>query len=104
MLHETPEFKPKYDNFIGGKFIPPVDGEYFGANSPIDGKDFAQVARSNHKDIELALDAAHAAADSWGRTSPTQRAIILNKIADVMEANLEYLARVETVDNGKAIG
>ncbi|MCC5925976.1 MAG: aldehyde dehydrogenase [Bacteroidetes bacterium] len=103
MLHETPTFKARYDNFIGGKFIPPVDGEYFGANSPIDGKDFAQVARSNHKDIELALDAAHAAADSWGRTSPTQRAIILNKIADVMEANLEYLARVETVDNGKAI-
>lgn len=103
MLHQTPDFKEKYDNYIGGKFVPPVDGEYFGANSPIDGKDFSSVARSNAKDIELALDAAHAAADAWGRTSATQRAIILNKIADVMEANLEYLARVETVDNGKAV-
>ncbi|MCC5935140.1 MAG: aldehyde dehydrogenase [Balneolales bacterium] len=103
MLHAYPDFKEKYDNFINGKFVPPVDGEYFDAISPIDGKPFAKAARSNEKDIELALDAAHAAADAWGRTSPTQRAIILNKIADRMEENLEYLARVETVDNGKAV-
>lgn len=103
MLHDRPTFKEKYDNYIGGKFVPPVDGEYFGANSPIDGKDFAMVARSNEKDIELALDAAHKAAPAWNHSTPTQRAIILNKIADVMEENLEYLARVETVDNGKAI-
>ncbi len=103
MLHDRPTFKEKYDNYIGGKFVPPVDGEYFGANSPIDGKDFAKVARSNEKDINLALDAAHEAAPSWNNTSATERAIILNKIADRIEENLEYLARVETVDNGKAV-
>lgn len=103
MLHEMPSFKEKYDNYINGTFVPPVDGEYFGANSPINNKDFTQVARSNEKDINKALDAAHAAAPSWNATSATERAIILNKIADVMEENLEYLARVETVDNGKAI-
>lgn len=103
MLHERPEFKEKYDNYIGGEWVPPVDGEYFGANSPVDGNDFAQVARSNHKDIELALDAAHKAAESWGKTSAAERALILHRIADRMEENLEYLARVETIDNGKAI-
>ncbi len=103
MLHETPSFKDKYDNFINGEFVPPVDGEYFDAISPIDGKAFSKAARSNEKDIEKALDAAHAAADAWGRTSPTERAIILNKIADKMEENIEYLARVETIDNGKAV-
>ncbi|MCH8556791.1 MAG: aldehyde dehydrogenase [Balneolia bacterium] len=103
MLHQRPDFKEKYDNFIGGKFVAPVDGEYFDAISPVDGKPFAKVARSNEKDIELALDHAHEAADAWGRMSPTERAIILNKIADRMEENLEYLARVETIDNGKAI-
>lgn len=103
MLHERPDFKEKYDNFIGGKFVAPVDGEYFDAISPVDGKPFAKAARSNEKDIELALDHAHEAADAWGRMSPTERAIILNKIADRMEENLEYLARVETIDNGKAI-
>lgn len=103
MLHESPQFKEKYDNYINGEFVPPADGEYFDAISPIDGKGFAKVARSNETDINRALDAAHAAADAWGRTSPTERAIILNKIADRMEENLEYLARVETVDNGKAI-
>lgn len=103
MLHESPQFKEKYDNYINGEFVPPADGEYFDAISPIDAKGFAKVARSNETDINRALDAAHAAADAWGRTSPTERAIILNKIADRMEENLEYLARVETVDNGKAI-
>ncbi len=103
MLHERPTFKEKYDNYIGGKFVPPVDGEYFHANSPVDGKDFAMVARSNEKDIEMALDAAHKAAPAWNASTATERAIILNKIADVMEQNLEYLARVETIDNGKAV-
>lgn len=103
MLHERPDFKEKYDNFIGGNFVSPADGEYFDAISPVDGKPFAKVARSYEKDIDLALDHAHEAADAWGRMSPTERAIILNKIADRMEENLEYLARVETIDNGKAI-
>lgn len=102
-LVQRPQFREKYDNFIGGKFYPPVGGEYFDNISPIDGKVFAKVARSGKEDIELALDAAHEAFKTWSRTSPAYRAGVLNKIADVMEANLEYLATVETIDNGKAI-
>lgn len=98
-----PTFKPKYDNYIGGEFTPPVDGAYFEVVSPLDGKVFTEVARSNHKDIEKALDAAHAAFPAWSTTSATERANILLKIADRVEENLEYLAAVETVDNGKAI-
>ena len=98
-----PSFKEKYDNFIGGKFVPPVKGEYFDNVSPIDGKVFTKAARSGKEDIELALDAAHAAFHAWGKTSAGHRASLLNKIADVIEANLEFLAVVETIDNGKAI-
>src|SRR6201746_2715589 len=94
-----PSFKEKYDNFIGGKFVPPVKGEYFDNISPIDGKVFTKAARSTKEDVELALDAAHAAFATWGKTSAAQRASLLNKIADVIEANLEYLAVVETIDN-----
>ncbi|WP_210545161.1 aldehyde dehydrogenase family protein [Rhodoferax sp. PAMC 29310] len=96
-------FKPKYDNFIGGKFVAPVKGEYFDVITPINGKPYSQAARSGAEDIELALDAAHAAADAWGRTTPTARANILNKIADRIEANIEMLAYAETIDNGKPI-
>jgi aldehyde dehydrogenase len=96
-------FKPRYDNFIGGKFTAPLSGEYFDNVSPVTGHVFTQAARSNEADINLALDAAHAAADAWGKTSPAARAGILNKIADKMEENLELLAYVETVDNGKPI-
>lgn len=103
MLHERPKFKEKYDNYIGGKFVPPVDGEYFDDISPIDGKPFTKCARSNEKDIELALDAAHKAALEWNKSSAAERASVLNKMADIIEDNLEYLARVETVDNGKPI-
>jgi aldehyde dehydrogenase len=102
-LVARPEFKARYDNFIGGKWVAPVDGEYFDNISPIDGKPFTQVARSNHKDVELALDAAHRAFPSWSRTSATERSNMLLKIADVVEKNLDYLAAVETMDNGKAI-
>jgi aldehyde dehydrogenase len=97
------QFKAKYDNFIGGKWTPPVKGEYFDNVTPITGEPYCQVARSSAEDIELALDAAHAAADAWGRTPVTARANILNKIADRIEANLEALAYAETVDNGKPI-
>ncbi len=97
------QFKAKYDNFIGGKWTPPVKGEYFDNVTPITGKAYCKVARSSAEDIELALDAAHAAADAWGRTSTTARANILNKIADRIDANLEALAYAETVDNGKPI-
>lgn len=96
-------FKEKYDNFIGGQWVAPVDGEYFDDISPVDGKPFAKVAKSNAKDIELALDAAHAAKDAWGKTSPTERSALLLKIADRLEANLETLAVAETWENGKPI-
>jgi aldehyde dehydrogenase len=98
-----PTFKVKYDNFIGGKWVAPVDGEYFDNVSPVDGKPFTKVARSTAKDIELALDAAHEAAKSWNHSSATERSNMLLKIADITEKNLDYLARVETWDNGKAL-
>jgi aldehyde dehydrogenase len=96
-------FKPQYDNFIDGKFVPPVKGQYFDVITPITGQPFTRAARSGAEDIERALDAAHAAADAWGRTAPATRANILLKIADRIEANLELLAYAETVDNGKPI-
>jgi aldehyde dehydrogenase len=96
-------FKARYDNFIGGKFVAPASGQYFDNVSPITGQVFTQAARSNEVDINRALDAAHAAADAWGKTAAGARALILNRIADVMERNLDLLAYVETVDNGKPI-
>jgi aldehyde dehydrogenase len=96
-------FKPRYENFIGGKWVAPVEGQYFDNISPVTGKPFCQVARSNASDIELALDAAHKARDAWGRTAPAQRAAVLFKIADRLEANLELLAVAETWENGKPV-
>ena len=96
-------YKTHYDNFIGGKWVAPVKGQYFDVVTPINGKPYTKAARSGAEDIELALDAAHAAADKWGRTSPADRANLLLKIADSLEQNLELLAYVETVDNGKPI-
>lgn len=96
-------YKAKYDNYIGGKWVAPVDGKYFDNISPLTGKTFCQIARSNEKDVNLALDAAHAAKDAWGKTSTTARANILNKIADIIEANLETVAIAETIDNGKPL-
>jgi aldehyde dehydrogenase len=100
---KRPEFKAHYDNFIDGKWTPPVLGRYFDNISPIDGKVFTKVAHSSKEDLELAVDAAHRAFATWSKTSATERSIILNKIADRLEANLEYLAIVETIDNGKAV-
>ncbi len=97
------QYKARYDNFIGGKFVPPVKGAYFDVLTPITGKAYTQAARSTAEDIELALDAAHAAAPQWGRTPAADRANLLLKIADRIEQNLEKLAYAETVDNGKAI-
>ena len=96
-------YKAHYDNFIGGKWVAPVKGQYFDVVTPISGKVYTKVARSTAEDIELALDAAHAAADKWGKTPAAERANLLLKIADRIEANLELLAYVETVDNGKPI-
>jgi aldehyde dehydrogenase len=95
--------RPQYDNFIGGKWVAPVRGQYFDNISPVNGQVVCTVARSTAEDIELALDAAHAAKDAWGRTSYAERARLLNRIADRMEEKLELLAMVETIDNGKPI-
>jgi aldehyde dehydrogenase len=97
------KLRPRYDNFIGGKWAAPVKGRYFTDKSPIDGSTLCEVARSDADDVERALDAAHAARSGWARTSPTERARLLNKIADRIDENLELLANVETRDNGKPI-
>ncbi|KAA0577657.1 aldehyde dehydrogenase [Azospirillum sp. Sh1] len=110
MLHQALEtlqkqiaLRPRYDNFIGGQWVAPVDGQYFTNLTPITGKPLCEVARSQAADVELALDAAHKAKDAWGRTSPTERSNILLKIADRMEERLEIIALAETLDNGKPI-
>ncbi|KHE72712.1 aldehyde dehydrogenase family protein [Halobacillus sp. BBL2006] len=97
------EYKERYDNFIGGKWTPPVKGEYFENVTPVTGQPFCQVARSTEEDIELAIDAAHKAKDAWGKTSVAERSLVLNRIADRMEENLEKLAVAETWENGKAV-
>ncbi|GLR27574.1 aldehyde dehydrogenase [Limnobacter litoralis] len=96
-------FKAQYDNFIGGKWVAPKGGQYFDNLTPVTGQLLCKVARSQAEDIEMALDAAHAAKDAWGKTSPTQRSIILNKIADRIEENLRLVAVAETLDNGKPL-
>ena len=93
----------KYENFIGGQWVPPVKGRYFTDHSPIDGEPIAEIAKSTPEDVETALDAAHAAKYAWGHASPAARAAVLLKIADRMEENLEILALAETIDNGKPI-
>ena len=96
-------FAKTYDNFIGGKWVAPKAGKYFENISPVTGRPLGQIARSQAEDIEVALDAAHKAKDAWGRTPPAERARMLNKIADIMEDNLDLLALAETWDNGKPI-
>src|SRR5258708_2981888 len=84
--------KGRYDNFIDGAWVPPVEGRYFSNATPITSKVICEVARSSARDIELALDAAHTARESWGRTSVAERSLILNRIADRLEENLPFLA------------
>ncbi|MDR7382213.1 aldehyde dehydrogenase family protein [Promicromonospora iranensis] len=96
-------FRPRYDHWIGGEYVPPANGQYFENPSPVNGRTFTEVARGDADDIDRALDAAHGAAPAWGRTSVTERAIILNKIADRMEEHLEELAVAETWENGKPV-
>ena len=110
MLYASPNtpgakvaYKPQYDNFINGRFTAPVKGQYFDVITPISGRVYTRAARSTAEDIELALDAAHAAAAKWAATAPAERANVLLKIADRIEQNLELLAYAETVDNGKPI-
>ena len=97
------DFARRYDNFIGGQWQAPVQGQYFDNLSPVTGKPFCQIARSTAEDVELALDAAHAARDAWGRTPVAERSAMLLKIAERMEVNLEKLAVAETWDNGKPV-
>jgi aldehyde dehydrogenase len=99
----TIPIKSRYDNWINGEFRAPVKGQYFSNPTPITGQHLCDVARSTADDVELALDAAHAAAPAWGKTSPAARSIILNKIADRLEQNLAAIAVIETIDNGKAV-
>jgi len=96
-------FKPRYDHYIGGEWVAPAGGEYFDNVSPVDGKVFTQAARGNATDINKAIDAAHTAFATWSKSGVAYRSNILLKIAQIVEDNLEYLATVETIDNGKAI-
>ena len=96
-------FKDKYNNYINGKYVAPKSGQYFENPTPISGEVLCEIARSNEEDVNLALDAAHAAFPKWGKTSLTERANMLNKIADIMESNVNLLAAAETLDNGKPI-
>ncbi|MET7393584.1 aldehyde dehydrogenase [Dactylosporangium sp. NPDC005572] len=101
--YEAPDFESRYDHWIGGEYVKPARGQYFENPTPVTGQTFTEIARGTAEDVELALDAAHGAADAWGRTPVAERANILNKIADRIEANLERLAVVETWENGKPV-
>ncbi len=103
MAYARPSFKEKYGNFIGGKFVDPIGGEYFDNTSPVDGSLIAKYPRSKTEDINAAIDAAEAAREDWGNTSATERANLLNKVADIIQDNLEEFALVDTCDNGKPI-
>ena len=96
-------FQPRYENYIGGEWVAPAAGRYFENASPVNGQPFCEIPRSDETDIEKALDAAHAAAPAWGKTTAAERAVILNKIADRIEENLESIALAESWDNGKPI-
>ncbi|MEM6844508.1 MAG: aldehyde dehydrogenase family protein [Bacteroidota bacterium] len=100
---EKPKFKDQYDNYIGGKWTPPIKGQYFDNVSPVDGTSFTRIPRSTAEDINAAIDAAWEAAPAWNNSSATERSNMLLKIADTIEQNLEDLARAETWDNGKAL-
>lgn len=95
--------EPRYGHFIGGNWVEPKKGEYFENISPVTGRAFTEVGRGTAEDIEAALDAAHAAAPAWGKTSLGERSLVLNRIADRLEENLEMLAIAETWDNGKPV-
>ncbi len=101
--YPKPHFREQYENFIGGEWVAPTNGEYFDNVSPVDGKSFTRIPRSTKEDVDKAIDAAWAAAKTWNVTSATERSNILIKIAQVVEDNLEVLAKAETWDNGKAV-
>ncbi|MFJ1826800.1 aldehyde dehydrogenase family protein, partial [Streptomyces sp. NPDC088178] len=96
-------YESRYDHWIGGAYVPPARGQYFENPSPVNGRPFTEIARGSAEDVERALDAAHAAAPAWGATAAGDRASVLNRIADRMEAHLEELAVAESWDNGKPV-
>ena len=103
MPFAKPQFKPRYQNFIGGQWVAPIDGRYFSNLSPVDGQPCCEIPRSGANDVDRAVEAAWRAAKTWTKTSPAERSALLHKIADRLEANLERLAVVESWDNGKPI-
>lgn len=102
-VYDRVPLKEKYDNYINGQWTPPANGKYFDVITPLDGTVMAKAAHSNEQDLDKAVNAAEEAFKTWGKTSVTERSIILNKIADRMEANLENIAVAETMDNGKPV-
>jgi aldehyde dehydrogenase len=96
-------YETRYDHYIGGEYVPPAKGQYFENPSPVTGENFTEIARGTGDDVERALDAAHGAADAWGRTSAAERAGVLNRIADRIEGNLEKIAVAEAWENGKPV-
>lgn len=102
-INQRPKFKPKYNNYINGKFAAPVKGKYFDVISSIDGKAFTKAARSDNEDFVIAVGAAHEALNSWQRTSVAERSILLNKIAKKIEDNFDYITTIQTIDNSKLI-
>ena len=100
---QKPTLREKYDNYIGGEWVAPVDGGYFEDTTPIDGSVLAKISQSNEKDVDLAVKAAWKAAETWNKTSVTERSNILLKIADRIEENIDMLAKIETWGNGKPI-
>ncbi|HPA39628.1 MAG TPA: aldehyde dehydrogenase family protein, partial [Phenylobacterium sp.] len=103
IISQDAPLRARYGNYIGGRWVEPAAGRYFDNHSPVNGAKLCEVARSDATDVEMALDAAHAAFPAWARTSVADRAAVLNAIADRMEADLDLLARAETWDNGKPI-
>ena len=103
MAYSRPTYKPRYENFIGGEWVPPLSGEYFDNLSPVDGELLTKIPRSSTADVDAAVAAAKKAFESYKHTSVIERSTLLNKIADKIEANLEALAIAETLDNGKAV-
>jgi aldehyde dehydrogenase len=97
------DVKPRYENFIGGRWVPPTKGQYMQNVSPVTGHAFTEVAKSTAEDVDLALDAAHGAKDAWGEASLAERAAVLNAVADAIEANLTMLAVAESWENGKPV-
>ena len=95
--------KSRYENFIGGKWLEPTHGAYRADLSPATATAITEVAQSTPEDIELALDAAHAAKDAWGEKSAAGRAEVLNAVADAIEKNAEMLAVAESWENGKPV-